>query len=49
MSGSKHQQHQSAQVQAKIQQYQQFIENTLQRDLHICSNLQEKVQQRYND
>jgi hypothetical protein len=36
-------------LQAKILQYQNFIETTLKRDLAACLNLQEKIQQKHTD
>ena len=39
----------AADVQSRIHKYQQFIEQTLQRDLHACAQLREKVEQKHTD
>jgi prefoldin alpha subunit len=39
----------ASEVQAKVRQYELFIEGTLKRDLARCINAQDKVQQLHND
>jgi len=38
-----------ASIHAKIQQYQQFIDKTLRRDLATCTQITEKIQQKHNE
>lgn len=39
----------SSDLQSSIQKYHQFIEQTLKRDLAVCTQLQEKVHQKHTD